>query len=72
MTVLTRPLKYSWFALALALVLALSLPAVMPGRDLVVTMTVGVVVLSIIIQGLTVAPLLRWLGVGYWAASPSR
>jgi CPA1 family monovalent cation:H+ antiporter len=41
------------------MVLALSLPPEMPQRDLVIQMTVGVVVLSILLQGLTVAPLLR-------------
>jgi CPA1 family monovalent cation:H+ antiporter len=41
------------------MVLALSLPPDMPQRDLVIEMTVGVVVLSILLQGLTVAPLLR-------------
>jgi CPA1 family monovalent cation:H+ antiporter len=48
---------------ALSMVLALSLPGAFPGRDLVVTMTFGVVLLSILVQGLTMAPLLRGLGI---------
>ncbi len=47
----------------LSMVLALSLPAAFPYRDLVVTMTFGVVALSILGQGLTMGPLLRRVGV---------
>lgn len=59
----TAVLAWSGLRGSLSMVLALSLPAAMPQRDLVVTMTVGVVVLSILIQGLTVSPLLERLGV---------
>jgi CPA1 family monovalent cation:H+ antiporter len=45
------------------MVLVLSLPADFPYRDLLVSMTFGVVVLSILIHGLTISPLLRWLGI---------
>lgn len=48
---------------ALSMVLALSIPDAFPQRDLLVTMTFGVVVLSILIQGVTVGPTLRWLGL---------
>lgn len=48
---------------SLAMVLAFSLPQTMPGRELVVDVTVGVVVLSIGIQGLTLAPLMRRVGL---------
>jgi CPA1 family monovalent cation:H+ antiporter len=48
---------------SLSMVLALSLPATFPHRDLLVTTTFGVVVLSILVQGLSMAPLLRWMGV---------
>ena len=48
---------------ALSMVLALALSANLPNRDLVVTMTAGVVLLSLLLQGLTMAPLLRWLGL---------
>lgn len=46
---------------ALGIALALSLPADLPERDLLLRLTAGVVVFTIIVQGVTVAPLLRWL-----------
>jgi monovalent cation:H+ antiporter, CPA1 family len=48
---------------ALPMVLALSLPATFPYRDLVISMTFGVAVLSILVHGLTMSSLLRWLGL---------
>lgn len=48
---------------ALSIVLALGLPRDLPHRDQLVTMTVGVVLTSILVQGLTMAPLLRRLGL---------
>lgn len=45
------------------MVLALSLPPTFPNRDLLIATTFGVVVVSILVQGLTMAPLLRGLGV---------
>jgi monovalent cation:H+ antiporter, CPA1 family len=45
----------------LSMVLALALPRTLAHRDVLVTMTFGVVVLSILGQGLTMAPLLRRL-----------
>lgn len=52
----------SWGGLrgGLSMVLALSLPATFPHRDLLVATTFGVVLLSILVQGLTMAPLLRY------------
>ena len=47
----------------LSMVLVLSLPLDFPHRDLLVSMTFGVVILSILVQGLTMSPLLRWLGI---------
>jgi CPA1 family monovalent cation:H+ antiporter len=48
---------------ALSMVLVLGLPGAFPHRDLLVATTFGVVLLSILCQGLTMAPLLRWLGL---------
>jgi CPA1 family monovalent cation:H+ antiporter len=45
------------------MVLVLGLPDALPHRDLLVTMTFGVVILSILVQGLTMGPLLKWLGL---------
>lgn len=64
-------LPWSWSAVltwgglrgGLSMVLALSLPDSFPHRQLLVTMTFGVIILSILIHGLTMAPLLRWLGI---------
>jgi CPA1 family monovalent cation:H+ antiporter len=47
----------------LSMVLVLSLPRDFPQRELLVSMTFGVVILSILIHGLTMSPLLRWLGI---------
>ncbi|HET7373967.1 MAG TPA: cation:proton antiporter, partial [Gemmatimonadaceae bacterium] len=59
----TPVLAWSGLRGSLAMVLALSLPAEMVQRDEIVAMTIGVVVLSILIQGMTVRPLLRRLGL---------
>lgn len=48
---------------ALSMVLALSLPNEFPGREMVVTVTFGVVLLSILVQGVTMSPLLRRFGL---------
>lgn len=48
---------------ALSMVLALALPFDFPNRDLLITLTFGVVVLSILLQGLTMHKLLRTVGL---------
>ena len=48
---------------ALSMVLVLGLPGDFRHRELVVSMTFGVVVLSILVQGLTMGPLLKRLGL---------
>lgn len=48
---------------ALPMVLALSLPRSFPHRELLVTMTFGVVIISILVHGLTVSRFLAWLGI---------
>lgn len=47
----------------ISMVLALGLPPDFAHRDLIITMTFGVVVLSILVQGFTAEPLLRKLGL---------
>jgi monovalent cation:H+ antiporter, CPA1 family len=65
----TIPLRWQhvmvWGGLrgALALALALSLDNTFPNRDRVLDLTFGVVVFSILVQGLTMKPLLRVLGL---------
>jgi CPA1 family monovalent cation:H+ antiporter len=48
---------------ALSMVLILSLPKEFPHRDVLLSMTFGVVLLSVLIHGLTMASLLEWLGI---------
>lgn len=50
---------------SLSMVLALALPAQFPHRELLITMTFGVVIVSILLQGLTMGPLLRRLGLAH-------
>lgn len=47
---------------ALALALALGIPESVPFRQEILTVTFGVVAFSVFAQGLTMTPLLRWLG----------
>ena len=47
----------------LSMVLVLGLANEFPHRELLVTMTFGVVMISILVHGMTVSPLLRWLGI---------
>lgn len=46
---------------SLSIAMALSLPASVPGRSNFIFMIFGVVLFSLLVQGLTVGPLLRWL-----------
>ena len=48
---------------ALSMVLALALPFDFPNRDLLITLTFGVVLLSILLQGMTMKLLLRKVGL---------
>jgi monovalent cation:H+ antiporter, CPA1 family len=48
---------------ALSLVLAMSLPLSYPYRDEILALTIGVVVFSLVAQGLTLEPLIRILGL---------
>jgi len=48
---------------ALALALALALPDDLPRHDLIITLTFAVVAFSIFVQGLTITPMLRRLGL---------
>ncbi|HQT27283.1 MAG TPA: cation:proton antiporter [Burkholderiales bacterium] len=64
-------IPWSWSAIltwgglrgGLPMVLALSLPGDFPHRELLVSMTFGIVIISILVHGLTMSPLLRWLGI---------
>jgi Na+:H+ antiporter len=61
----TAALTWGGLRGGISMVLALSLSIVdAPHRELIVTITFGVVVLTILVNGLTMAPLLRALGIG--------
>lgn len=65
------PTVLTWGGLrgALSLVLALALPAAVQGREQLVAITVGTVVLSLIVQGFTMPYLIQRLGIGATPAS---
>ncbi len=48
---------------SLSIALALSLPTTVPGRSQLIVMIFGAVIFSLLAQGLTIKPLLRWLGM---------
>jgi CPA1 family monovalent cation:H+ antiporter len=66
-----KPLPWRWSPVmiwgglrgSLSMALALSLPRDLPGREMILAMTFGVVIISILGQGLTMRPLLRVLGM---------
>ena len=49
---------------ALAMTLALSLPASVHSRELLIRLTFGVVLLTLLVQGLTLRPMVRALRLG--------
>jgi CPA1 family monovalent cation:H+ antiporter len=48
---------------ALALALALALPASVAERDQIIAVAFAVVAFSVFVQGMTMGPLVRWLGL---------
>jgi CPA1 family monovalent cation:H+ antiporter len=48
---------------ALVMALALSLPLDFPEREAIINMTFGVVLFTLLVPGLTMEPLVRWLGM---------
>lgn len=48
---------------AVSLAAALALPADFPSRDEILYLTFAVIFVTLVLQGLTLAPLIRWLGV---------
>lgn len=47
----------------ISLAAALALASDVPGRDLIIFLTFAVIIVTLVAQGLTLAPLIRWLGV---------
>jgi len=66
-----KPISLSWQTVlvwgglrgALSMALALSLPKTMPERPLILAMVFGVVLFSLIVQGLSIPALLKKLGL---------
>ncbi|MBK6799439.1 MAG: cation:proton antiporter [Acidobacteria bacterium] len=48
---------------SLSIALVLSLPLTLPGRQTLVVMIFGAVIFSLLVQGLSISPLLRWLNI---------
>src|ERR1035437_2323602 len=67
-----RSIVLAWGGLrgALCMVLALTVPVEMAQRDLLIAMTIGVVVLSIVLQGSTMPMLVRRLGLSERGEDP--
>ncbi len=56
----------SWAGMrgVVSLAAALALPAGFPGRDAVIVLTFAVILGTVLLQGVTLGPLIRWLGLG--------
>jgi CPA1 family monovalent cation:H+ antiporter len=71
MSISSQPLPNGWCPVlvwaglrgAVSLAAALSLTSGVRDHDLLVVLTFGVVLFTLLVQGLTIAPLLRWLGL---------
>jgi CPA1 family monovalent cation:H+ antiporter len=78
MTTVRRPFPRGWQPVlvwaglrgAVSLAAALSLPNGLADRDLLVTLTFGVVLFTLLAQGLTIGPLVNRLGLGEGVGSP--
>jgi CPA1 family monovalent cation:H+ antiporter len=57
-------LFWGGFRGSLSIALALSLPLTLEGRSELVMMVFGAVIFSLLVQGLTISPLLKWLRLG--------
>lgn len=55
----------SWAGMrgVVSLALALALPESFPGRDLILFLTFFVILMTVLVQGTTLGPVIRWLGV---------
>ena len=55
----------SWAGMrgVISLAAALALPPDLPGRDLILYLTFAVILATLVLQGLSLGPLIRWLGV---------
>lgn len=63
------PLVMSWAGMrgVVSLAAALALPDAFPGRDFILAATFAVILVTVLVQGATLAPLIRALGLGDFA-----
>jgi CPA1 family monovalent cation:H+ antiporter len=63
---LSVPIVMSWAGMrgVVSLAAALALPAEFPGRDFILATTFAVILVTVLVQGATLAPLIRVLGLG--------
>ncbi|AGL14664.1 Na+/H+ antiporter [Actinoplanes sp. N902-109] len=54
------PNAWSGFRGAVSLAAALAVPSGVPGRDLIIVVTFGVILITLVVQGLTLPAVLRW------------
>lgn len=54
------PIAWSGFRGGISLAAALAVPAQVPGRDLIVVVTFGVILTTLVVHGLTMPAVLRW------------
>lgn len=60
------PLVMSWAGMrgVVSLAAALALPSTFPGRDFILLATFAVILVTVLVQGATLGPLIRWLRFG--------
>ena len=70
---LAVPLIMSWAGMrgVVSLAIALALPADFPGRDLILVATFAVILVTVLVQGTTLAPLIRLLRLERCSVRPS-
>ena len=63
---LAVPVVLSWAGMrgVVSLAVALGLPEDFPGRDAILVITFAVILMTVLVQGATLAPLIRWLDLG--------
>ncbi|GAA2527590.1 Na+/H+ antiporter [Winogradskya humida] len=55
-----QPNAWAGFRGAVSLAAALAIPSGVPGRDLIIVVTFGVILVTLVVQGLTLPAVLRW------------
>ena len=67
---LSVPIVMSWAGMrgVVSLAAALALPEEFPGRDFILATTFAVILVTVLVQGATLAPLIRVLGLGNFTA----